>query len=282
MRRYHRLIRLLQPAPPLWLILRARNAFRVVRGALCALVVAGCLCARADSAETNSTDAAAGRAAAAFETARTRFQSATNDDEARWQFGRACFDWADFATNSAQRADIARQGIDACQSLVLRDPNSAPGHYYMGMDLGQLARTKVLGALRLVSEMEVEFELAASLDPSFDYAGPDRNLGLLYQQTPGWPASVGSRSKAREHLRRAVKLSPNYPENRLSLLEAELEWGDHTGARRDLADLEEIWPAAQQQFAGDHWAASRADWEKRLANARSKVNKSSQPPRRTE
>ena len=66
------------------------------------------------------------------------------------------------------------------------------------MNLGQLARTELLGALKLVKEMEREFKTAADLDKQFDYAGPERCLGLLYRDAPGWPASIGSRRKARD------------------------------------------------------------------------------------
>src|SRR5205814_413219 len=93
------------------------------------------------------------RAEQKYQEARKRFQNNTNDAEAAWQFGRACFDRAEFARNDEQREEIAKQGIAACRSLVGRDPKSAPGHYYLAMNLGQLARTKTLGALRIVEEM---------------------------------------------------------------------------------------------------------------------------------
>ncbi len=78
------------------------------------------------------------------------------------------------------------------------NPNSAPAHYYLAMNLGQLARTEFLGALKLVREMEREFKTAAELDAQFDFAGPERSLGLLYRDAPGWPVSIGSKRKARE------------------------------------------------------------------------------------
>jgi tetratricopeptide (TPR) repeat protein len=228
--------------------------------------------ARADSTPPDAIAAAeARRAEAAFKKTLARFQAATNDPVAQWQFGRATFDWADCAASDSQRERIAQQGIDACRQLVKQDPKSVPGHYYLGMNLGELAETKTLGAIRIVSEMEVEFKTAAALDEKLDYAGPDRNLGLLYLQAPGWPASIGNNAKARTHLERAVKLSPDYPENLLNLIEAEIQWGDHVGARRDLAALEKIWPAAQKQFTGGEWAATQADWEKRRAAAQAKL-----------
>ncbi|SRR5581483_8264768 len=223
------------------------------------------------------------RAEQAFQTARTRFQDSTNDAEAEWQFGRACFDWAEFATSKAQRAQIAQQGIAACRALLIRDTNSAPGHYYLAMNLGELAETKGIGAFRLISEMEAEFKTASRLDPHLDYAGPDRSLGMLYHEAPGWPASIGSKAKARQHLLKAAELAPNYPDNLLTLIEAELDWGNHKAAQHELSQLEELWPAAQKQFAGPQWESLQAQWQARLNTIRKRLSggsrKSTESPR---
>src|SRR5438067_433410 len=61
---------------------------------------------RADSAG----DLDAAQSKRAFWEARARYQAEPRDAEAAWQFGRACFDLADFATNSTERAEIAEQG----------------------------------------------------------------------------------------------------------------------------------------------------------------------------
>jgi tetratricopeptide (TPR) repeat protein len=225
----------------------------------------------------------AARAKNKFEAAKTQFQRETNNVETAWQFGRACYDWAEFATSSDQRADIAEQGIEACRQVVNLDPALPAGHYYLGMNLGQLARTKTLGALKLVGQMEREFKAALELDPKFDHAGPDRNLGLLYLQAPGWPASIGNHVKARTHLQKAVKLTPDYPENLLNLLEADLKWGDRNGATRDLKALEEAWPVARAKFADADWEASWVSWESRweqLKRKAAEAPKVLQPPRK--
>ena len=203
-------------------------------------------------------------------------KKAPGEAAAAWQFGRACFDLAEFATNNAGRASLAEQGIAACRFALARESDSAPAHYYLGMNLGQLARTKGLSALKLVDQMEGEFSRARDLDEHFDYAGPDRNLGLLYRDAPVI-GSVGSRTRAREHLRRAVELAPQYPENRLNLIEAYMKWGERTGAYRELQTLEAAWPAARTNFVGEAWAASWADWEPRLKKLKKKVEEPTKP-----
>ena len=210
------------------------------------------------------------RAERNFQEARKRFQTNTNDAVAAWQFGRACFDWAEFAKDDDQRESIAGEGIAACRQVIARDAKSAPGHYYLAMNLGQLARTKTLGALKIVDEMEREFKAARDLDAKLDHGGPDRCLGLLYFEAPGWPASIGSKSKARQHLQRAAQLAPGYPENHLCLLEAYLKWGDKKNLLRELKITEELLPKARKEFTGEVWAQSWADWDKRWKRIREK------------
>jgi hypothetical protein len=245
--------------------------------AICIFVVLGSLDLLADDGgtvpEKTDTAAFAKHAEKAFKDAKEKLAAEPAKAEALQDFGRVCYDWADYSTTKSQRADIANQGIDACRKLVALDAKSVGGHYYLAMNCGQLAQTKTLGALKLVSQMETEFKTALSLDAKFDYAGPDRNLGLLYWQAPGWPTSIGSNAKARTHLTAALKAAPEYPENVLNLIEAELKWGDKPGVARDLKTLNENWDAAKKKLTGEDWAASWADWEKRKAAAEKKIGK---------
>lgn len=211
-----------------------------------------------------------------FQEARARYEKAPSETTAAWQFGRACFDLAEFATNKTERASLAEQGIAACRQAIERNSNSAAAHCYLGMNLGQLARTRGLSALRLVSQMEREFIRARDLDEHFDWAGPDRNLGMLYRDAPPF-ASVGSRTKARQHLKGAVELAPGYPDNRLNLIEAYLSWHEPNNARSQLTALEELWPQARTNFVGKAWAASWADWEQRLRKFQKKLSGSNHP-----
>jgi tetratricopeptide (TPR) repeat protein len=207
-----------------------------------------------------------------FHKTRQHYRKEPQNSEAQWQFARACFEWGEFATNREQRADIAQQGVDACQQLLARESNSAPGHYYLAMNLGQLARTRTLGALKLVNEMEVEFTRAIELEKDLDYAGPDRNLGVLYCEAPVI-ASIGSRVKARQHLERAVELAPQFPANRLSLIDAHMKWKEWDEAARQFRLLERQWEEARKRFAGEPWIASWADWNPRMADIRQKLEK---------
>jgi len=198
-----------------------------------------------------------------FEQAKKNYDTHPVEPEAAWKFARATFDLADIVPGNSERATIAEQGIAACKKALEQAPNSAPLHYYLGLNQGELARTKTLGALKLVDQMEQEFSRAIELDPKFDYAGAERSLGLLYRDAPVF-ASIGSKSKARLHLQHSLEIAPHYPENRLNLIESELKWGERKAARRDLKLLEDSLPQARQDFAGEQWAATWADWDARL------------------
>jgi tetratricopeptide (TPR) repeat protein len=215
----------------------------------------------ADVVTANATFAA--RAEQIFLSKRARFQTEMTNAAVAWQFGRACFDWAEFAKNGEERETIAQQGIKACRQSLSLAPTLAPGHYYLALNLGQSARTKTLGALRLVEEMERELTRAITLDAKFDQAGPHRTLGLLYFEAPGWPTSIGSRSKARQHLEKAVELAPAFPENHLCLLEAYLKWGEKKNLDRGVEALKKLWSQARDDFSGADWEQSWADWDER-------------------
>lgn len=207
------------------------------------------------------------RAEKNFLQAQKEYQSATNSTTNILQFAKACFTLADLATNDTQRAEVAQRGIEVCRQWLAREPKSAPGHYYLAMNLGQLAQAEApsLAAYHLVHEVEREFQRAAELDVTFDHAGPARTLGLLYFQAPGWPLSIGSKAKAREWLERAAELAPDYPGNQLNLAEARLKWRQREELVDTLKKMDAIWPAARTNLTGENWEQAWHEWDARRA-----------------
>lgn len=206
-------------------------------------------------------DRLAQRVESTFNRAKENYQGNTNDAQVAWLFGRACFDLAALARKDTQREALAQQGIAACRRALELDSNSAPAHYYLAFNFGELAQTKLLGALKLVNEMEGEFLAAIELDPKLDHAGPHRSLGLLYRDAPGWPASIGSRAKSRFHLEKAVELAPDFPANRLVLLESLVKWGEDSKVRVQIEPTEACLQKAREELTGDRWALDWIGWE---------------------
>jgi hypothetical protein len=222
------------------------------------------LLALASASTLAQTPASEQSARAIYKVAQAEFQKAQTNATAAWKFGRAAYDLADLVQDNQERQQAAQAGIDACRRAAAIDPQSAPAQYYLALNLGELARTKKLGALKLLHEMEHALLKAAQLDSVFDYAGPDRSLGMLYLEAPSWPASVGNRNKARAHLESAVQISGDFPENHIALAEAYSAWSEVRNLERELQRLEELWPAAKTKFAGEPWAATWKDWQSRL------------------
>jgi hypothetical protein len=228
----------------------------------------------AEPVQTNSAGTSLERRA--YEEAKAAYIREPTNTVVAWKFARACFDLIDPGEKNPQRAKVAQEGIGAAEGALAQDSKSAPAHYYLAMNLGELARTKTFGALRLVSRMEREFLAAIEADEHFDHAGPERNLGTLYRDAPVI-GSVGSRSKARQHLKRAVELDPDFPDNRMALLEAYVKWGEWDEARAQLKALDELWPRAKEALAGEAWVSSWVDWEARKKVCSGKV--ASHPPK---
>src|ERR1039458_5471464 len=217
----------------------------------------------------------ADRVGQAYQEWRARHESQPTNLVFAWHFASACFDQCEFTGKAAERARIAHEGIAACRQALSLEANLAAAHYYLGLNLAQLARTETVGALGLLGEVASEWETTRRLDENFDYAGPDRNLGVLYRDAPGRPLSLGNRAKAGTHLLRAVSLHPEYPENHLALIEAYLKWNDHSEAVMAAKTLEKVLPEAQKKFTGPAWESYWDDWNKRWKAIQTKLNQPS-------
>ena len=212
---------------------------------------------------------------------REEYARDTTNSQTAWNFARACFDRADFSTNDAQRAAIAEQGIAASRRAIGLAPDSAAAYFYLGVNQGQLARTKLFTALGLLDDMEAAWERSIQLDAKFNHAVAHRSLALLYLDAPGWPLSLGSRSNARRHFQKAVELVPGYPENQLSWLEARLRWGEIKAVQTQLATVEAALQSARTNFAGLNWARDWEDWDARwkAIKAKAGVSNTARSPR---
>ena len=223
-----------------------------------------------------STNAIA-RAERIYKATRTEYEAHPDRLETACAFARACFERTEFPLQDSARAALGKEGIAAARRAIFLQSTNAAAHYYLGLNIGEVARTKRMSALKLVSDMEQEFEIARKLDEKIDYAGPDRCLGLLYRDAPGWPVSVGCHTKARQHLARALDLSPNFPENRINMIETYINWDDTTRAAHDAALLNESWSAAKATFSGEAWEASWNDWNDRREKIQKKLMEKSKP-----
>lgn len=245
--------------------------FRLIFGL--ALMLCSPLSTGADepsSSPVNLRAAARAEAATAYTNAESILKSEPVTVEVLWHLGQACFDLAEYPEDKKEQAGLAERGISLCKQAVALSPTNAPAQYYLGLNYGQLSRTKGIGALRLVGPMQRAFEECLTLDETIDKAGPHRNLGYLFRDAPAW-AGIGNRKKARHHLERAVKLAPRHMENWLALIEGRIDWGEKDKARLELAKVQELWPDAKARVDTAADRAAWAEWQHRLQKLAEKL-----------
>jgi tetratricopeptide (TPR) repeat protein len=256
-----------------WQLWSAEFHAQMVQGILSATILVCVLAIFTQPAFAAGTNTTAGYLESEYHQSHKEFQANTNNAEAAWKLARACWDMSALQKDSSLEARYAQEGIDAARAALALTPASAAAHYYLGMDMGQLADTKRnLAAFRMVKDMEREFAAARALDKHFDFAGPSRNLGLLYRDAPSL-VSIGSRTKARQYLEECVQLAPEFPENQLNMIETYLKWDYQKEAQRQFGELEKMWPQAQKRFTGVPWEMSWTDWNQRLNAVRKKLEK---------
>jgi len=224
------------------------------------------------AAEPSASPAEVQRRTVAFEKARQAMKDAPEDPLRVVDFARTAFDRCEVLPEGPVVEAVSSEAAESCREALKGRPTEARLHYYLGLNLGQLARTRTLGALRLVRQMETAWQTSRTLDETFDFAGADRSLGLLYAECPRPPIGVGSREKARIHLTRAVELSPDHPENRLFLAEQLLRWGEREAARNQLSALEAGIPEARRRLTGPDWEPAWTSWDARLATLRERLS----------
>lgn len=151
--------------------------------------------------------------------------------ELHWKLARVFFLLARRLENNTQRVEAASKGVRHARAAVSADEGKVEGHYYLALNLAQIAEAE--SRLSLVKPMVAVAERAAAIDPSYDLAGPLVFLGKVYLTAPAWPVSIGSVEKAIPLLERALELAPR-PLTRLFLGQAYYEGDREDEARRQL------------------------------------------------
>src|SRR5262249_60122978 len=101
------------------------------------------------------------------------------------------------------------------ESAARLEPNRPEGHFWYAANMGNLAQ--LFGAsqgLKYRGRIKEELERVLAIDAGWQDGSADAALGQWYFKVPR--LFGGSRSKAEEHLRRALMYDPN---NRMALSE---------------------------------------------------------------
>jgi len=144
----------------------------------------------------------------------------------------ACSWLADYGPNR-DRAKWAEKGMRLGKEGIVLSPSSVEANYYYLLNMGFYSRHHRFGAIRRVSQMEDLALRVVEMDPKLDDAGGHRFLGNLYAKAPPFPASIGDMEEAFFHMKKAVEIAPDYPENRLHLGKVYLKARDYEEAIRE-------------------------------------------------
>lgn len=134
--------------------------------------------------------------------------------------------------DSKARRAFFTQGMDLAKARLASKTDDPEGLYWLAVNMGAeaLERGK-MSALPVVPRMERLLLTLDKVEPSFEQAGAARVLGRLYHQAPS-VISVGSNSKAREFLMRALSIAPDHPGNLAFAADFLVDHGDKAQARQ--------------------------------------------------
>jgi len=136
---------------------------------------------------------------------------------------------------SREREDYFDKGVNFAKEAITLNPNAIYGNFWYASNLGYLGMCRgVLSSLASIDPFKKSMEVVLKENENFFFAGPHRAIGRLYHQAPGWPISIGSKSRAAEHLEKCVELAPNFFNNRIYLAELLIDLGKKDSAKEHL------------------------------------------------
>jgi tetratricopeptide (TPR) repeat protein len=116
------------------------------------------------------------------------------------------------------------------------NPKSASGFFFRAICRGKLGQLKgMFKSLGTLSPFKSDMETALKLDPTISNGGPNRGLGMMYNQLPFFMG--GSNKKSIYHLKEAIKIAPEYWENHLFLGEVYYDNSDYNLAMDSLRNV---------------------------------------------
>ncbi len=170
--------------------------------------------------------------------------------EVSWRLVRAYFNYYDELTDRSRRKEqqwAADSGYKLAEKALKAHPNHPEVvYYYATIGLCYLDFHR-MQAIFLVNDLLKAFHEARELKPEVDDGGPDRSLGILYHELPGWPVGKGDDEKSLFHLKEAVRLAPKRGANRLTL----------AGKLADMGKYDEGWKHIEFMRSGAYEASSQ-------------------------
>jgi len=127
--------------------------------------------------------------------------------EAYWKLARALY-WVGQHSEKDEQVPVFEEGIAAAKKGIQLDPESVPGHYWLGVSYGLYGQAKgIMKSLSLVDPIKKEMTEVIKRDPGYNMGGAYMVLGRMYFKVPG--LFGGDDKKAEDNLKKAIELGPN-------------------------------------------------------------------------
>jgi tetratricopeptide (TPR) repeat protein len=136
----------------------------------------------------------------------------------------------------ADKQDKAYEALGKEAAAVrAENPDRAEADIWYGIIVASQAGAKGgLGALSLAKEARAVLEAALVRNPNALEGSAHMTLGSLYAQVPGWPIGFGDKDKARDHLGKALALSPQGIDSNYFMGDFYFRTGEYEKARASL------------------------------------------------
>jgi tetratricopeptide (TPR) repeat protein len=228
--------------------IRAYNSFMSRQWLLIlgAGLLAAQLCAKASQPANESPDpdrlyadrenlASARRAAAIWEERLTRDPSSF---ESAWKLARAAYWLGGHSAPEAQRREYER-GIEAGKRAIALAAARPEGHFWMAANMGALAESfGIRAGIRYRGAIKSALETVLKIDPAFMQGSADRALGRWYGKVP--KLFGGSKTKALQHLQRALTYNPNSTISHFFLAETYLDMNRRGDAKSEFQKVLDV------------------------------------------
>jgi hypothetical protein len=188
--------------------------------------------------------------------------------ELLWRGARACAWLTEEFSDKSRRGSYAQKGIDYAKLAVAVDDKRVEGYYYLGINTGQSATTKTIGAYSMVPHVVRAAQAALKIDQHFDHAGPARLIGTVYAKAPPWPASIGDVDEGIKYLARAVQTDPGYPQNHLHYGDALVSDGKLNEAEHEYQLVLDAQVPPEWSHRAERWKHDAAAGMKKIAEKR--------------
>jgi tetratricopeptide (TPR) repeat protein len=160
------------------------------------------------------------------ETSHERYKLAlqirSDDYVVLWEAARTAVWLGNYGPKDKQDSYV-RDGIRYANTAVKLKPEGEEGLFYDGVLAGKLAELDINYGPSGLEIIQQRMKQLIDLKSTYVYGGPDRVLAIVLMRAPGSPIGPGDWDLAEKHMKKALEIDPNWPENQLYM--AELEFG---------------------------------------------------------